>query len=89
MRLGARHSAWIAAEIEGSIADTIARSRAAGWNPDDGRPGGRARCRLLAAGVILTAIHTHGGPATLTGLRGGVDPAYMRRLADDCADAID
>jgi predicted DNA-binding transcriptional regulator AlpA len=43
VRLGVRHTAWIAAEVEAWIGDTIARSRAAGWNPDDGRPGGPRR----------------------------------------------
>jgi len=49
----------------------------------------RARCKLPAERVVLTALHNHGGPVTIAGLRDGVNAAYLQRLEDACVAAID
>jgi hypothetical protein len=50
----------------------------------------RARCGLPDERVIVTAVHNHGGPASMAGRAGqGTDPGYLRRLEDACVAAID
>lgn len=52
-----------------------------------------AFCARLRAGVeghlVVTALHTHGGPCTTPGRLGGpTDPAYMARLELACLEAV-
>jgi hypothetical protein len=50
----------------------------------------RERSGLPADRVVLAALHTHGGPATMAGrIGGGADPAFLARLGDACVEAID
>ncbi len=50
----------------------------------------RARCILPDDNVVLAALHTHGGPASMEGRAGGnADPAYLQRLEEACVEAID
>ncbi|MBB4103058.1 neutral/alkaline non-lysosomal ceramidase N-terminal domain-containing protein [Allorhizobium borbori] len=50
----------------------------------------RERCALSAERVVVSALHTHGGPASMAGRLGGAaDPAYLERLEDACVAAID
>lgn len=50
----------------------------------------RARCCLPAENVVITALHNHGGPASMPGRLGiPADPAYLERLEDACVTAID
>jgi neutral ceramidase len=50
----------------------------------------RERCCLPAHKVVLSALHTHGGPAAMVG-RGGAeaDPSYCDWLEAACVSAID
>ncbi len=50
----------------------------------------RERCALPAERVVVSALHTHGGPASMAGRLGGAaDAAYLERLEDACVAAID
>jgi hypothetical protein len=49
----------------------------------------RARCPLPAERVVVSALHTHGGPVVSAGRTGGnPDPAYVERLEDACVEAV-
>ncbi|HTM77037.1 MAG TPA: neutral/alkaline non-lysosomal ceramidase N-terminal domain-containing protein, partial [Devosia sp.] len=49
----------------------------------------RERCCLPADNVIVTALHNHGGPASMAGRAGhGADPTYLERLEHACVAAI-
>lgn len=53
----------------------------------------RVRERLLGASdltaVVVTATHTHGGPAVVPGRLGGpVDSGYLRRVEQACVEAV-
>jgi hypothetical protein len=50
----------------------------------------RERCVLPGENVVVAALHTHGGPASMAGrLSAPADPAYLERLEDACIAAID
>ena len=50
----------------------------------------RRRCCLPDAHVVLAALHTHGGPASMVGRAGGrTDAAFLARLERACVEAID
>lgn len=50
----------------------------------------RRRCRLPDGNVVVTALHTHGGPVSMPGRLGApLDAAYLARLEDGCVQAID
>jgi hypothetical protein len=49
----------------------------------------RERCVLPAGRVIVAALHTHGGPATLPRFVAVPDSSYMQRLEDAGVAAID
>lgn len=50
----------------------------------------RARCSLPDDRVVVAALHSHGGPASMPGRAGGnTDPGYMARLEDGLVAAID
>lgn len=50
----------------------------------------RERCVLPADNVIVAALHTHGGPVSMTGrLSQKADTAYLERLEAACVHAID
>ena len=45
----------------------------------------RARCPLPAENIVVSALHTHGGPVVSTDRAGGdPDAAYVERLEDAC-----
>jgi hypothetical protein len=49
----------------------------------------RERCVLPADNVVVTALHTHGGPVSMTGrLSQQPDTAYLERLEAACVHAI-
>ena len=49
----------------------------------------RRRAALPADNIIVSALHTHGGPVSMPGRIGtGLDADYLRRLEDSCVDAI-
>lgn len=69
-------TALVVADVIGLTAETCARVR--------------ARCALPAERVVVAALHSHGGPASMPGRAGGgTDPAYMARLEDGLVAAID
>lgn len=69
-------TALAVADVIGLSAETCARVR--------------TRCCLPAERVVLAALHSHGGPASMPGRAGGgTDPAYMARLEDGLVAAID
>jgi len=49
----------------------------------------RARCPLPDESIIITGLHTHGGPVSMPG-RGGRDasPDFLRQLEDGCVSAV-
>ncbi|WP_430260499.1 neutral/alkaline non-lysosomal ceramidase N-terminal domain-containing protein [Neorhizobium sp. IRS_2294] len=50
----------------------------------------RERCVLECDNIVVAALHTHGGPASMTGSLGvATDTAYLERLEDACIAAID
>jgi neutral ceramidase len=50
----------------------------------------RERCSLPAARVIVTALHTHGGPETLASRpHPGLDPTFLSSMKSACIHAID
>mgnify|MGYP006079006075 CR=1 FL=1 len=50
----------------------------------------RIRERSPNSNVIVSALHTHGGPNTMPGrLGGGCDDRYLSRLEDACVEAIE
>lgn len=50
----------------------------------------RARCCLPDDNVVVTALHTHGGPVSMADrLSGGADADYLARLETACVQAID
>ena len=50
----------------------------------------RQRCTIDEDKVIVAALHTHGGPASMPGRGGGPSSAsYLARLEDACVRAID
>lgn len=50
----------------------------------------RERCTLPADNVVVSALHTHGGPVSMTGrLSQRADAAYLKRLEAACVHAID
>ena len=50
----------------------------------------RERCGLPADNVVIAALHTHGGPASMKDRAGGgTDPDYLIRLENACVQAID
>lgn len=50
----------------------------------------RERSPLPNSNVIVSALHTHGGPDTMPGrLGGGCDARYLSRLEDACVEAIE
>lgn len=50
----------------------------------------RERAVLPAEGIVVAALHTHGGPATMPGrLYSPVDEVYHSRLEDACVAALD
>lgn len=49
----------------------------------------RARSGLPESGVVVAAVHNHGGPASMPGRLGmEADPTYLRRLEDGCVEAL-
>lgn len=49
----------------------------------------RQRCVLPTETVVVAALHTHGGPVSMSGRLGNAtDPAYLERLEDACVQAI-
>lgn len=50
----------------------------------------RERCTLSAENVVVAALHSHGGPPSMSGRLGmAADPAWLERLEDACVTAID
>jgi hypothetical protein len=50
----------------------------------------RQRCRLPDANVVVTALHTHGGPVSMPGRLGApLDFSYLARLEQACVRAVD
>ena len=50
----------------------------------------RQRCQLPENNVVIAALHTHGGPASMQGRAGGqTDHDYLQRLENACVEAID
>lgn len=50
----------------------------------------RERCPLPADNVVIAALHTHGGPVSMSGrLSLAADAAYLERLEDACVAAIE
>jgi hypothetical protein len=50
----------------------------------------RERCRLPDGNVVVTALHTHGGPVSMPGRLGApLDVGYLARVEDACVRAID
>ena len=49
----------------------------------------RKRCALPEDNVVIAALHTHGGPASMPGRLGfAADPSYLERLEDACIAAV-
>lgn len=69
-------TALVVADVIGLAAETCVRVR--------------TRCCLPAERVVVAALHSHGGPASMPGRAGGgTDPAYIARLEDGIVAAID
>jgi neutral ceramidase len=50
----------------------------------------RERCCLPAGNVVVTALHTHGGPVSMPGRLGApLDRGYLACLEDACVRAVD
>jgi hypothetical protein len=64
----------VAADVMGLHEDTCRRIRLRAGLPD--------------ASLVVTAVHTHGGPRTMPGRLGGHEREYLARLEDACVEAV-